>query len=251
MNRKKLIVTVCKLIALVIVLFIGIPFVIHGYQMLQEKPSPEKPITFIADMRPRTGPSVGTVTVKFEPTEAFIIGDKISADIEVDVNSLQMNETANVYFTFLDCLSTDEEWAWTNSSHYNEMIFPEFNYSMPTYSVYKARAFVWFTHEGIFGANVTVYSLYSEELLALPSASLDGTVYWNFPEMIHIKSYDYVEQRANAQFINALTVEILGWAIIAVSPMAITVVSLGERLYDSITEKQSNRQMTEPQGKNS
>jgi hypothetical protein len=237
MNKKKLIFTISRLIALVIVLYVGIPYVTRGYQMLQEKPSPEKPITFEADMKPKAGVTVGSVIVALEPTEAFVIGDKITADIEVHVNWLLENETATVEFTFLDCLSTDEKWAWTNTSHYNEMIFPEYNYSMATYSVYKARAFVWFTHEGIFGANITVYSPYSEQLLASPFATLDGTVDWSFPEIVHIKSYDYIEEKANAQFTNALSVEIVGLTIIAVSPIAVTAVSLIERTYDSIVEK--------------
>lgn len=236
MNKKNLIFTLSKLIALVIVLAIGIPYVIRGYQMLQEKPSPEKPITFIADMKPRAGATVGSLIVRLEPTEAFVIGDKITADIEIDVNWLNENETATVEFTFLDCLSTDAMWAWTNTSHYDEMIFPEYNYSMATYSIYKAKAFVWYTHEGIFGANVTVYSQYSLELLST-LGTLDGTVHWSFPEFVHVKSYDYIQEKTNVQFTNALSIEIVGLTIIAVSPIVVTAVSLIERAYDSIVEK--------------
>jgi len=249
MNKKKLVFTISKLIALVLVLYIGIPYVISGYQLSQGKPAPEKPLSYEADMMPKAGPSVGKLKIRLEPTDAFVIGDKITADIEVEVNWLHENETATVYIRFIDCLSVDARWAWTNTSHYNEYIFPEYNFSMATYSVYKARAFLWFTHEGIFGANVTVYSPYSEQLLASPFFTPDGTVNWSFPEIVHIKSYNYIEERANAQFTNALAVEILGLTIIALSPIAVTIVSLVERVYDSLKEKPKDATTFQSQNK--
>lgn len=235
LNVKKLALNVAKLIVLLIVLSIGIPFVREGYQLSQEKPPPEIPISFEADMVPKAGPPVGKVKINLEPTEAFVIGDKITADIEVQVNWLHENETANVWLRFIDCLSVDAKWAWTNTSHYNELIFPEYNSSMATYSIYRANAIVWYTHEGIFGVNVTVYSPYSQDLLA-GFGTLDGTVYWSFPEVVHIKSYSYLEERLNAQFTNALTLEIFGLTVITVGPVAVIAVDLVGKALESIFE---------------
>jgi hypothetical protein len=238
MNKKKLIVTAFRILAFIIVLVWGLPFVLQGFQMLQEKPTPEKPLTLEVAMKPKVGGEVGTMKIKLNPTEAFIIGDKITTDIEVDVNWLKENESALVYVTFVDSLSTDVRWAWTNTTEYNCMIFPEYNYSMSTYAVYKATAFVSYAHEGVFGVNVSVYSPYSQQLWSMPNTSRDGTVDWSFPEAVHIKSYEYIEQKANAGFTNALSVEVLGLTILGAGlPIAMTSISLGEKLYDSIVEK--------------
>lgn len=243
MNRKKLTLSVAKLIALSIILYVGLFYVFRGYQLSQEKPPPEKPLSFEAAMVPKAGATVGNIKIRLEPTNAFVIGDKITADIEVEVNWLEVNETATVYLKFIDCLSMDAKWAWTNISHYNGLIFLEYNSSMATYSIYKAKAFLWFTHEGIFGTNVTVFSPYSQQLLAF-FETLEGTAYWSFPDIVHIKSYSYIEERNNAQFTNALTVEILGLTIIASSPIAVTVISLLGKVYDSITEKEKPAKST-------
>lgn len=237
LNKKKLVFSATKLIAISFVLCFGIPFIWNGYQLSQQKPPSEHLLRYEAEMCPKAGAPVGNVKIGFAPTEAFVIGDKVTADIEVEVNWLESNETASVHLIFIDCLATDVRWAWTNTSHYNGLVILEYNYSMATYSVYKAKAFLWFLREGIFGANITVYSPYSQQLLA-SFGTLDGTVRWSFPEMLSVKSYSYLEERKNTLFINAVTLEILGLTVIAISPIAVIAVSLLERLYESLTEKE-------------
>lgn len=58
----------------------------------------------------------------------------------------------------------------------------------------------------------------------------ENTSDWTFPNVVTIKSYDYVEQKTNAQFTNALSLVVAGLAIIAIGPISITVISLIERL---------------------
>lgn len=242
MNTKKLVLSVAKLIALFIFLCAGIPYVFEGHRLSQERPTPEVPITFEAEMLPKAGAPVGKVKISLEPTEAFVIGDKITADIEIQVvNGLHENETATVYLRFIDCLSMDFEWAWTNTSHYNKLIILDYNSSMAAYSIYKGKAFVWYTHEGIFGVNITVYSPYSQQLLAV-LGSLDGTVHWSFLEMVSIKSYSFLENRLNAQFTRALTVEILGLTIIASSPIAVMIVDLIGKALEGAFERKEGKE---------
>lgn len=243
MNAKKLVLSVAKLIALVTVLYFGIPYVVEGYRLLQERPPPEVPITFEAEMQPKAGPLVGKVKIDLEPTEAFVIGDRIIADIEVQVYWLHENETASVIVTFTDCLSMDFRWAWTNTSHFDEPLWLQYNSSSAVYSTYRAKAIVWYTHEGIYGVNVTVYSPYSLDCWTSFGTSY-GTVDWSFPEIVHIKSYSYLEERLNTQFTNALTLEIFGLAIIASSPIAVTFVDLLGKVFESLFEERGKKRRT-------
>jgi len=64
---------------------------------------------------------------------------------------------------------------------------------------------------------------------------------FHYPNIVNIKSYSYLEERRNAQLTNALNERILGLTIIAVSPIAVQVVDLLERAYDSLRTKKSNR----------
>lgn len=233
MNAKKLVLNVAKVVILVIVLYIGIPYVVEGYRLTQEIPRPEKPISFEAEMtfRPRDRAfTIGHVKIDMKPTEAFVIGDKITADIKVSVTRSR-NESASVYLSFIDCLSMDSQQAWPNTSRYDEVILLESD----TFD-YRARAFVRYTHEGIFGFELSIYSPYS---LALSEnfETLERTVHWSFPELITVKPYSYLEERLNAQFTNALTLEILGLTIIALSPIAVTLVDLVGKVIESLFEE--------------
>lgn len=241
MNTEKLLLNVAKLITLSIILIVGIPYVVDGYRLSHERPSPEVPITFEAEMQPKAGPLVGNVKIHLVPTEAFVAGDRIRADIEVHVYWLHENETASVDITFVDCLSIDFQWAWTNTSHFNMPILLKYNSSRAVYSIYRGRAMVWYTHEGIYGVNVTVYSPYSQRLM-LDCGTLDGTVDWSFPEVVHMKSYIYLEQRLSAQFANALTLEILGLTIIASSPIAVMIVDLVGKVLESLLEEKEGKE---------
>jgi hypothetical protein len=236
MNKKKLIIAVSKLCALSLVLYIGIPYVYQGFMLSQDKPPPENPVDYVVEMIPKQGGPVGKLTIRLQPTTAFVIGDKIVADIEVDVERIDAMGVSSARLRFVDCLGIDANLSSTNEPLYNNLISLDYNTSTARYLVFRGRAFLWFNHEGIFGANVTVYSPYSQQL-QVQFGTNEGTTDWSFPQIATIKSYSYIEERANTQFTNALTLEILGLTIIAISPIAVTIISLIGRVYDSIVEE--------------
>jgi acetaldehyde dehydrogenase (acetylating) len=54
---------------------------------------------------------------------------------------------------------------------------------------------------------------------------------FNYPDIVHIKSYSYLEERRSAQLAEAMSVRIYGLTIIMIGPIAVQIVDLVERTF--------------------
>lgn len=160
----------------------------------------------------------GGIKITMQPENAFVVGDRISSTVELRMWYLRTNETAYVELVFPESISILSEWAEANYSEYEQHIYLTCNSSN---IVCRQNLTLWYVHEGIFGVNlaVTIYHTYS-------SPEMGEFV---FPDVVHIKSYSYLEERRNAQLTNALNQEVFGLTIIAVSPIVVTLFELGEQ----------------------
>ncbi|MGD0803609.1 MAG: hypothetical protein ABSA11_05995 [Candidatus Bathyarchaeia archaeon] len=198
------------------------------------KPQPDLSSPFVAELTPKAGASVGKIQITFTPTQAFVIGDVITADIRVQPNLLQGNETASVMVRFPDCWTMEEQWAWTNSWDYNAYLNVNTNKTTP----YSTKVYMVFTHEGAYGVNVTVLS---------DLAFSENAVNFSFPDIVHIKSLDYLQEKQNAQFTNALGYLILGLTNITIIPIITHITNLMNKTFFNKPTSTNDRQETEPE----
>lgn len=220
-----------KLFVILIVVSIGIYFIWNGISRLQEGPTPEASILFMDAM-----PYVGTIKINFTPTEAFVVGDEITADVDVYVlsqsRSAHEENQTSVSVMFIDCFSRDYWSFWKDQLFFNELFLLEYNTTETTSLVYTGKILISYTREGIFGINVTVNSPYSRDLKE-KTGSIYGTIYWSFPDAVSIKSYSYREAGKNTHAMNAYIILGLGFAIIGVSLAVLTKIVLSLQAFKS------------------
>jgi hypothetical protein len=219
---------ILKLSVLLIIIFIGLFVTTVGYDEALRPLPPETQPPFEVYLKPEYGPKWGDLKVSVQPEEAFVVGDHISTTVEI-VPFAMPGETINVMIVFPESISILKEWAWTNTSSYEELIVLWGNSTFPQTTL-RQELTLWYVHEGIFGVNVTMVRFGYPE-------PYDKFVY---PDIVHIKSYSYLEERRNAQLTNALNARILGLTIIAVSPIVVQAVDLLEQIVDRARTKSEN-----------
>ncbi len=221
---SRFIFAVLKIIVLTTIVYLGIVETNKGYLSALEQPPPETQPPFQVELRPKYGPKWGDLKITMQPENAFVVGESISTSIEIDP-FLWINETATIMIVFPESISILEEWKWTNVTCYEERIILHTNSDWPDDPV-RQDLTLRYVHEGVFGVNVTMVRFWLQE-----------TEEFSYPDIIHIKSYSYLEERRNAQLTNALNERIFGLTIIAVSPIAVTVVELLEQAYETLRKK--------------
>jgi len=227
-NKSKFVFAFTKLVLFGIILYYGIFVMNEGYQSALKPPPPETQPPFQVGLRPDAGPKWGDLKITMQPENAFVVGEPISTNIEIDP-FLMINETATVMIVFPESISLPKEWEWANfSSQYEAPIFLHAIGDFPDDTI-RQDLTLWFVHEGIFGVNITIVRF------GYPEPYKE----FIYPDIVHIKSYSYLEERRNAQFTNALNERIFGLTIIAVSPIAVQIVDLLKQAYDSFGVKET------------
>ena len=214
----KLVFLLLKLFVVGVILFYGISFTIEGYRLMFQRLPPETKPPFLAELKPKYGAKWGDLKISMKPKNAFVIGEPIFTTIEISL-SLMPNETASVIIVFPESISILKEWMWANFSTYEQPIVLWGNFSN---NILRQDLIIWYPHEGVFGVNITIVRFgFHPELYK-----------FYYPNIVHIKSYTYLEERRNAQLTLALNKMILGLTIITISPVAINIIGLVESFLD-------------------
>ena len=224
---SRFIFAVLKIIVLTAIVYYGIVETNRGYLSALEQPPPEIQPPFQVELKPEAGAKWGDLKITLQPENAFVVGEPISTSIEIDP-FLFINETATILIVFPESISILKEWEWANASRYEELVVLHAKGDWPDDTV-RQDLTLWYVHEGVFGVNITMVRFEFQEMEK-----------FCYPDIVHIKSYSYLEERRNAQLTNALNERIFGLTIIAVSPIAVTVVELMEQAYEALRKKSKN-----------
>jgi len=209
-----------KIILLLLIVVIGLILVYQGHLLSTQEPSKEKPILFQKTMRPSVGPYTGILKINMTPTKAFVVGDVITAKIEIAVFGViwEENETCMVQMVFPDAICYINSWSNITSQDWT-FIWWEYETHDAVHAIYQKEVTLWYIHEGFYGVNVTVWQ-----------PNFTETHEYSFPDLVQIKSYDYLEETKRTRLAEALNKEILGLTIVAVGPVFIQIVDLAQEL---------------------
>lgn len=209
-----------SLVVLVVLMVCGMGIV--GSAALA-KLQPEKSLVFDENLQPKAGAPVGRIIITLTPNEAFVVGDKIHATVEVQVNWIE-NDSAMVLLVFPQSWSVVSWMEWANYAIFEQPIILKYVGSSTTYAIYQEKLTLWYTHEGSCGVRVTVLSPYTQALSMFPFATTEGTIDFVFPLVVQINPYGYLEQRQTSFLAGQLNQEILGLAVIALGPIFAQVI---------------------------
>lgn len=194
-------------------------WVVWQAQMSAQSEIPSDPTTvFQKTMRNSVGPNAGTLKINMTPTKAFVIGDLIRADIEVQVFGVagSENETCMVELLFPDAISYVDSW-----SNFTQQDWPFFWWDYQTYdathAIYQKTIYLFYVHEGYYGVNATVY---------IPKLGVYANNEFSFSDLIQIKSYTYLEEQRRNELSYALNVEVIGLTIVFVGPVIAQIIGL-------------------------
>lgn len=221
---------IIKLGLFAVILYYGLVVTNEGYQSALRPPPPETKPPFQVQLKPEAGPHWGDLKITMQTRNAFVVGEPISTNVELDPFLLP-NETATIMMVFPDSISILQEDEWANFTKYEELIVFFVEGRFFAEDTISQNLTLWYVTEGIFGVNVTFVRF------GYP----DGMQEFSYPDIVHIKSYSYLEERQNAQLTNALNERIFGLTIIAVSPIAVQIMDLVEKAYGSLTVKRRRR----------
>jgi len=219
-NKSKFLFIAIKLALFSVIIYYGIFITNASYETALKPLPPETQPSFQAELKPQYGPYWGDVNIAMQPQNAFIVGDRISTNLTIRLWGIS-EDTATIMVVFPESISVLKEWEWANSSHYEELIALYGNF---TYAPIRQDLTLWYLHEGVFGINITVVRF----------GVINEMKEFSFPDIVHIKSYSFLEERRSAQLTMALNERILGLTIIAVSPIAVQVVDLFEQAFQNL-----------------
>jgi len=77
-----------------------------------------------------------------------------------------------------------------------------------------------------------------------PKLGLEGYNSYHFPGLVQIKSFTYIEEKRRAVFMEAISLEMLGLAWIATTPVMIQLVDLLVKIFKNFhitTSKKPNK----------
>jgi hypothetical protein len=231
MGRKT---SVAKVVILSLFAIIGFYMVYQGQQSSLREPSKEPTLLFQKTMKPSAGAQTGILKINMTPTKAFVVGDVITAKIEVDVfgvNWLQ-NETCNVDMLFPDSISYIDTWS---NITYQDWTFVWWQYQThdTVYAIYQKNITLWYIHEGFYGVNITVWQ---------PELGAYGYNKYHYSDLVQIKPYSYLEEQRRTVLAEALNIEILGLTVVFVGPVVVQIVDSIQELRKSTQEQTRKRE---------
>jgi len=196
-------------------------------------PPPDPSIFFQRNLINATQDQVGIIKIKMTPTQAFVVGDQINAEIEVQVFGVRwrVNETCIVQVLFRDAIYYTDSSSNITKQDY-PFIWVEYQERGTNYLAYLRNVTVWYLREDAYALNITILR---------PMLRERWYQKFYFPEFVQIKSHTYLEQKTTTHLTNALTTEILGLTYIIVAPVAVQLVSLVEKLVENITKEKKKQ----------
>jgi hypothetical protein len=167
-------------------------------------------------MKPSAGAQTGILKINMTPTKAFVIGDVVTANIEVDVFAINWmeNETCNVQMMFPDAICYTDTWSNITRQDWF-FIWWDYQSHDAVYAIYQKSVTLWYVHDGFYGVNITVWK---------PDLGQFGYNEYYYSDLVQIKPYTYIEETKRTQLAQALNFEILGLAIIAIAPVFVQLV---------------------------
>lgn len=222
-----------QVLVLVIFVCVGVAVVGLAYQSTQKERPPDPPTIFQKTMKQSVGPNVGTLKINMTPTKAFVIGDLIRADIEVEVFGVigSKNETCMVELLFPEAICyvnsgsdlTEQDWTF---------IWWEYQTYDATHAIYQKRVYLFYVHEGYYGINATVY---------IPQLGVYGNNEFSFSDLIQIKSYTYLDEQRRNDLTYALNVEVFGLTIVFIGPVIAQIIGLLKKTVASKPEANAEK----------
>jgi hypothetical protein len=203
---------------LVLVIFVcaGLVVVWQAQGYAQKEIPSDPPTSFQKTMKPSVGPYVGVLKINMTPTKAFVIGDLIRADIEVQVFGVigSENETCMVELLFPDAICYTDSWSNFTRQEWT-YVWWEYQTYDATHAIYQESVHLFYVHEGYYGVNATVW---------IPKLSLYNE--FSFSDLVQVKSYTYLEEQRRNDLTYALNAEVIGLTIVFVGPVIAQIIGL-------------------------
>jgi len=182
-------------------------------------PEPYVPLKKVLDTQ--EGDRWGYLTVTMETTEAFVIGEQISVNIELAI-FLEIKTDLYVTISFPDSMMREKlGHPFQIITFISERIDNQSQKTEDGFLIMKPNCTLIYPRDGIFGINISMTNYIADVNRTYFSIYEEDSFY--FSNVIHIKPYSYLEART-------LNKRILGLAIFTIIPIAITIIGLLERL---------------------
>lgn len=222
-------ITKIKFLILLSILIIGGIIIAIGLHSMIKGPPPEHRPPFesgegfwvIHEPEP---PIFGVyVRIDMRPTEAFVMGDIITTNVEVEISAIWPEiDYAEVTILFPEaiCILENKTFApWNQNYPFLVKEFEEPEGEEGLTHIFRQDITMFYPHEGIFGVNVTV------------SAQNYADVYCNYYNVVNIELYRYLEERRMTHITQTISQQVLGLSIIAIGPILMKLVELGGKVF--------------------
>jgi hypothetical protein len=232
MKKRKLILDLAKAALIIGFLWKGLSIISQGQSLIPSDGS-EMPIYFQKTLQPSTGPHVGTVKVTMTPTYAFVIGDYITAQVQVEVFAIRWeeNESCMVQFVFPDAFCYVDSWSNMTEQDWTFILWDYQPYDA-THVIFQKNITIWYIHEGSYGLNMTVWE---------PERGIYGTNEFYLPNILQVRSLTYLEEKRRAALADSLNIIVVGLAYIAIAPVAVQLVDIIEKVLGNLSKKQRKK----------
>lgn len=154
-----------------------------------------------------------------------MIGDNITAEIEIRFLNAK-NKTFLVQLVFPDALAYKDFWPYTAQQDWWFLVTEIQPYGSD--AICKKNVTLFYVHEGIYGLNMTILR-----------AELDKEWEFCYRDLIQIKSFAFLEEKHNTNFLRALNIQLLGLSYIAVASVFVQLVALVGSLLASMIRRKS------------
>ena len=201
--------------------------VLYGGHLLTTKEFSTEPSFFLKTLQPSYS---GQIMIKLTPTQAFIIGDNITAEIKIRLFNIYQgeNKTCVIELMFPDAITRRDIPPYTTQQDWTFLLSESYPYG--TDAIYEKNVTLLYAYEGIYGLNMTVWRF-----------DVDSRTDFYFANFVLINSFTFIEEKIRSNLMTALNVEVLGLALIAIGPIIVQLVDLIAKSVDSTFKKKKLR----------
>jgi hypothetical protein len=206
---------VIEILVLIIALGIGFNFLFQGHSIAQMEIRDFTDYFYETFDPAHTRP--GMVKIELTPSRAFIIGDNITAKIEIRMFNVYRDENKAyaIEMIFPDAFVYRDIPPYTQQQDFSFLLTESQPYD--TDAIFQKNISLLYIREGIYGLNITTHRLDLGE---------SGKKSYYFPSFVTIKTLTYLEEKLRSNLTLGLNVSVYGLAFIAVGPIVVQTLEL-------------------------
>lgn len=197
---------------LIIFILVGANYINDGYSFSNANPYPLD-IKLFAENLPVYS---GQIIIIFTPTQAFVFGDNITAEISVNLHANPKEDVFIIQIMFPDALVERDIPPYVQQQDFNYWLTEPT--PLGTEAVqYSKTINLMYVSEGVYGLNMTITQLNTNTQTEI-----------NYPNVVTVKPFSSIEERITSRLTLGLNIELFGIALIALGPIIVQVINLVE-----------------------